>query len=414
MSATSAADYPTLGFDPTPGDTAEVAQVVRTMANVTSALNEIASVLHGAADGEWRGRAAVAFRDLLDDELRPKIDQARDGFGEAHRGLSSWSTAMAGFQGRARSLERSAAAAQAEADAARQALAALPDAPPPGAPPPDDPVAQRELDDQARRRRQQSGALESARAEVERYRALARDLADDYEVRARSVADQLAQATGIAPDEPGWFDRLKASIGDFFDGLADWAADLADHLLEVLHEIAPALQLIGDVLGLVSGILGLLAFIPGLQFLAIPALVLAGLALLAHYGAAAGESGSFLDALTDPDVLLDSVGLVLGLGSLAAGGRLLAATSRVGGAQNFALVPQLLGPPLRVPHGFFKIARGVVTSMEFDELVVRSVALHVTWAGFGATGAGLPSNASTIKKIFRWDFGPMRNEPVVT
>jgi hypothetical protein len=81
------------------------------MKQAATALNEIANVLHGAADGEWRGEAAVAFRDLLDDDLRPKIDRARDAFDDGHRHISSWSTDLSDYQRRARQLEADAAAA---------------------------------------------------------------------------------------------------------------------------------------------------------------------------------------------------------------------------------------------------------------------------------------------------------------
>ena len=130
MAPTTAADYPTLGFDPAPGDTDAVSGIVVSLRNVYDAMNEIANVLHGADDGEWRGDAARAFRDLLDDDVRPKIDKSVSAFDGAYHSISTWSTSLDGFQSRARSYERLAAAAQADADAAQTALNGLPTTPP--------------------------------------------------------------------------------------------------------------------------------------------------------------------------------------------------------------------------------------------------------------------------------------------
>ncbi|MCW2770159.1 MAG: putative integral rane protein [Aeromicrobium sp.] len=95
-------------------------------------------MLHGAADGEWRGQAAIAFRDLLDDDVRPKIDKCVEAFDDAHSALSTWSTSLDGYQSRAANCEKWAAEAQADADAARAVLSDLPAKPAPGAPAPED------------------------------------------------------------------------------------------------------------------------------------------------------------------------------------------------------------------------------------------------------------------------------------
>ncbi|PJJ53580.1 hypothetical protein CLV56_3070 [Mumia flava] len=406
MAPTSAADYPTLGFDPAPGDVVAVDGLVLTLKNVSGALDEVANVLHGSADGRWRGKAAEAFRDLLDDELRPKVDDAHQAFGDAHRHLGSWATSLESYQRRAERLESDAAAAQQRADAAQATLDGLPAAPTPGAAPPDDPEEARRQREQQTRRTGARTDLGNADADVASARERARTLHGEYEQRGRDLARLLEGAVDIAPSEPGWLDRIGDAIGDFFEAIDDFLADIGDALIELLAEFAPLLALIGDIAGLLSTVLGLLALIPGLQFLAVPALILGGVALLSHYLAAVGETGSFLEALKDPAVIMDAVALALGGGAFALGAK-LTGVARASG--NTRMVPQLIGGAREVPYGFFNIARGTVTSMEMPELVVRTINLHVSWGSFGAVGAGAQGNANLLGRLFSGDVGPMRD-----
>lgn len=344
MSATSAADYPTLGFDPSPGDVVEVGRIATTLERVATAMNEIRSVLHGADDGEWRGDAAVAFRDLLDDDLRPKIDKAEEAFRTASAALGTWETSLTGFQSRSRSYEQLAAAAQQRADAARSALASLPDAPGPLDPPPADDAERQQRADDAQARATQQGNLTDALADVEHYRTLAREMRDGtYDATGRRVASQLEQSIDIAPAEPGWLDKALGSIGDFFDAIGELIADIGDIIVEFLHEIAPLLQLIGDIAGFLSGVLGFAAlFFPALAPFA---LALAAIALVTHYAARVGETGSFDKPLTEAQFWLDAASVALGVGGLAVGARMskLAEAARGVGA---------------TPPSFFRLVQG--------------------------------------------------------
>ncbi|MCW2788236.1 MAG: hypothetical protein JWP56_539 [Aeromicrobium sp.] len=336
MSATSKADYPTLGFDPAPGDTDAVATISTTLRNVYDAMNEISNVLHGAADGEWRGGAAIAFRDLLDDDVRPKIDTCVEAFDNAHSALSTWATSLDGYQSRAASYEKWAAEAQAEADAAQATLDGLPPKPAPGAPAPADKADRDKQSDDASSRTASTKALGEANDAVERYRGYARDmLRNEYEPEGRSHADKLKDAIDIAPEEPGWFSKAIDSIGDFVDTIKDKLDDLDDWVIEKLHELAPLLQAIGDIAGLLSGILGLLSLIPFLApFCGPAALALAGVALLTHYAARVGETGSFGKPFTEAQFWLDSASVVLGATGLGIGAKMsrLAVSARGTGA----------------------------------------------------------------------------------
>jgi len=414
MACTSAADYPTLGFDPAGGDVEAVADLAETLRTAATALSEMSDVLHGAADGEWRGAAARAFRDLLDNDLRPRVDRAHQSFEDARRHIGTWRWDLSGFQSRACSLETLAAAAQSRAEAAQQQLSALPAAPSPLTPPPEDPEVRRQQADDACARAEQGRALSDARGDVERYRNEARLLREEYDEAARAVAAHLGAAAEGAPDEPGWLESMVDAFAEFMDGIFDALADLRDLVVEFLHEIAPLLQVIADIAGVLSTVLGLLSLIPGLQFLGPIALGLAVVALLATYLGTVGESGSFLEALTDPDVILGAVGVALGFGAVALGNSLTTA-ARVSG--NTRMVPQLIGPAQEVPWGFLSICAGKVTTMEMPELALRTVSLHATWTDWIMTTAGAPGEDGTVNTVGNWfsrGLGPLTNDkPVV-
>ncbi|RLV55870.1 hypothetical protein D9V41_08145 [Aeromicrobium phragmitis] len=395
MAPTSAADYPNLGFDPTPGDVDEVNYLESTLRDVSGAMSEISSVLHGAADGDWRGQAAIAFRDMLDDDLRPKVDDAYESFSDAKRHVANWSIWLGIYQSRARSLESDAADAQQRIHTADSTLAGLPSAPPPGAEPPEDPAERSRLERQAEQRSTASSNRAAAVSDLEAAREAARTLQDEYLEKAEEIGRLFRDAIDAAPSEPGWLESAVDAIGDFFDEIGDFLADVMDQFVELLHEIAPLLDLIGDALGLVSSILGLLAFIPGLQFLALPALVLGGLSLLAHYGAAVGETGSFLEALTDPTVLMDAAGVALGVAGFGVARQLGRLGQHTGTLQNF-----------------FQIANGTVTEMDQGVMVWRLVQLKVDQATLFHTGFGAPGGVETVQEFVGGNVRDLTQAPV--
>lgn len=399
MAPTTTADYPTLGFDPSPGDTEAVSGIVMSLRNVYDAMNEIANVLHGADDGEWRGAAARAFRDLLDDDVRPKIDKSVSAFDGAYHAVSTWSTSLNGYQDRARTYERLAAAAQADADAAQTALTGLPDQPPPGTPEPESQADKDKAKADDHTRTTKTTERDNALAIVDRYRGYARSMHDDeYGPTGKTAADKLQDAVDIAPSEPGWFSRAVSSIGDFFDAIGDAIADLGDLIIEGLHAIAPLLQAIGDIAGLLSGILGILSLIPGLQFLAIPALILAGVALLTHYGARVGETGSFLKPFTEPQFWLDAASVALGAGGLAVGAKMsrLAIAARGAGA---------------TPPTFFKLVQGATyTAGEMNWLLGS---WKITQASTILDGLQTPGGIGSLVDTVTGQGGPLTQGPVV-
>jgi hypothetical protein len=409
------APFASLGFDPAPGHLATAAQVTRGVADTARALEEIAALLPGAAQGAWRGRAAIAFRDLLSHEFRPKVDTAARSFQAARRALEDWLETMRSSQVRARSLEAQHVEAVRRARSAHAALSGIPGATPPAGAAPTLHEAQTEAERQ-RARTAASRSASAADADVDHIEREARALLAEYEEFGRQVASRLQRATEIAPDEPGFWQRLADDVSAALVEVGTFAGDLDDHALQFLEEVAPLLRVIGDMAGLLSSVLGVLAFVPCLQFLALPALLVGLVALLADYGAAAGETGSFAEALTDGDVLMSAVGLVLGLGAAGASGRLVAA-ARTGSSTGAAgrpttnLVRQLVGSRIEAPSSFFQLVRTASYSMGEQELVWRAVRHQANVGGLIHGLAELPGHRSTVEKLVDRNFGRLTQRP---
>lgn len=106
----AASAYPTLGFDPCPGDPAGVTALVGKWRDAAFLLTETAVRLDGtdAVQARWRGRAADAFRSRLD-ENRVMIGRLRASCEHNADLLSEWTGQLKGFQAEAAALETRAA-----------------------------------------------------------------------------------------------------------------------------------------------------------------------------------------------------------------------------------------------------------------------------------------------------------------
>lgn len=122
MAATSAADYPALGFDPAPGDVEAVEEAASTLQSVKRTLEDVAALLDGRPIDGWHGAVATAFDDLFRLELRPVVETAGTALDDSRRALDGWATDLRAYQRRARDLEVEAARAQQQAAAAVSAL----------------------------------------------------------------------------------------------------------------------------------------------------------------------------------------------------------------------------------------------------------------------------------------------------
>ncbi|WP_432042168.1 putative T7SS-secreted protein [Streptomyces cadmiisoli] len=220
--------YPHLGFNPVPGDT----ETVRTLHKKLSGCAKVLSDTHGLVtkllDGSyWKGDAAVAFREQLDDGPLPtNLKNAAHSLRKAAKQLNHWEGELDEFQRRAKKLEEEARDAQDAVDRAEGRASK-----------PDDADA--------------AEAVEEAEAELERIRGRARRLAEEHEGRARHRAAKIRDATEkLAPQEPGWFDEA-----------LDW---LWENLPDILSFVAGVIAVVAIVF---AGPLGV-AMVAGLMLVA--------------------------------------------------------------------------------------------------------------------------------------------------
>ncbi|MHA4816701.1 putative T7SS-secreted protein [Streptomyces aculeolatus] len=332
MSPLQPADFSSLGFMPCPGDVRGADDVAKVVRRTARALSEICHVLHGTGPGDWKGKAAEAFREKFEDDFRPKMDEARDSFGMAATALEGWAEYMRTQQDVARQLEREAEDAERELSKALRRLdvATDDDAKPPAEGSPDryrQAGTARGESDRAREEEQRhktQGAVDNASLRLEDVRRRARSLADDYRAEGQMVANRLRGAMEIAPDEPGLFDKiadtisdLSGSFGEYLETVTEGIAKLADDVAQWVEDHAYAIAAIGDVFSALSAItglvgLGLLALSPFCPPLALVAgafeTVAAGTAfaaLLAH-GTARLAGGE--DVVANRSLMQDTLG----------------------------------------------------------------------------------------------------------
>lgn len=393
MTTLTVDDFPTLGFIPCPGDYEAAHSVVDALKSVTEELGEIARVARGADKGVWKGKAADAFRDMLSNEFRPKVNDAYESFRLTKNALRDWVDYMHSQQLKAKQIEREAHAAKKAADSKSEHA-------------------------EKKKHANQDGDADDP---VEPFRARARRLHEDYVAEGQRVAQRLKRASDIAPNEPRIWEEIGDALGDAYKEIS-WAFT---HPKDALKKYAPLLKAIGDVCGLVGPILGVLAFVPGLQWLGAVGLAISALGLLTHYLAAAGKSGSFTKALTDKDVLMDAAGMAVGVGALKVGAKLsqniIKANSGLADDGLKAVTQRMprglekipgLNRVEEVPHGFFDMAKGMPEGYNFTnaEMGWRAGQYATTWTGNVLTSMGTDDLIDTTKNVFTGDWGPMRQE----
>ena len=278
--------YPTLGFDPAPGETADVDTLVTSLNAARDSLGEASTLLHNlnsSSDSSWRGEAADKFRDHVTEEVPKALRKAHDSFEKASTALSTWSTELSEYQRQARELERQAVQAKHELDAAEAHAADV-------RAHPFHVVGQSTPDLEAEARTKQHAAestadtgVGTARSALEDVRTRARTLEAHHHASAATAAGKLKDAPDkLAPEEPGMFHKI-----------GSW---LSDHAGEI-----------GDILADISAVTGILALItpPPLDAVFLGVSVLSSLGAMGfHY--ADGQRGWTLVG--------DAVGAVPGIG----------------------------------------------------------------------------------------------------
>ncbi|OON81366.1 putative T7SS-secreted protein [Streptomyces tsukubensis] len=266
--------FPHIGWDPTPGDVEDTRELAKTLGGLAHDLGTTLRELERIESGGWQGKTAVAFSDHISEDVTPLIRDSHDSFDKASRALHRWAGELKDFQDEANRLETAAGKAL---DAKGKAKSGT--------------------DDMAKA----SGDVTTAESDVD-------DLEGRYRRAAAHIAKDLDKAGNIAPNEPGFWDKLGHGIEDAWKDAGKWLKDHAD-----------LIKLIGDLLGDLGGILAMIAIItapfePIGAIFATAAVVTSGLALVSHLVAKA--AGADVSLVT---IGLDALGSIPGIGAFSKG-----------------------------------------------------------------------------------------------
>lgn len=246
--------FEALGFDPAPGQLGNIERLVTQYTAVSQALHDAHAALTtiGSSDGIWQGQAAEAFRGTVG-ELPGYLDKAHRSLGDAGRALQRWQADLTSMQHTAAQLEARATQAQQELQRAES----NPDLNLAGQHFPDDAslqAAQQRLD-------AATSELRTAQQELEVIREQARRLAQQHADLADQVAEELNRARDIAPEEPGFFERLGETLGRALDEAVEAIRETLEHLAQqawqVVEDNANLIAAVSDVLADLSAITGL-------------------------------------------------------------------------------------------------------------------------------------------------------------
>ncbi|WP_037825707.1 hypothetical protein [Streptomyces sp. NRRL B-1347] len=271
--------FPHIGWDPTPGDVQDTRDLARKLGGLATELGISVRELERIECGAWKGDAARAFVEYVGEDVAPLIRKSHESFRKASRALYRWAGELQDFQDEADRLEKSAGE-KLEARGKAQAAAGS------------------------------GGSKDLAKAsgDVTHVTGQVHDLEDRYARAAESITKELDKAGDIAPDEPGFWDRLTKGIADAWDATGKWLKDHAD-----------TIKLIGDLLSDLSGVLGMLAIItapfePVGAVFATAAVLTSGLALVTHITAkAAGADVNWLS------IGFDALGTIPGVSAFTRG-----------------------------------------------------------------------------------------------
>ncbi|MFC8871329.1 enoyl-CoA hydratase/isomerase family protein [Streptomyces sp. NPDC057148] len=267
--------FPHIGWDPTPGDVYDTREIAKKLGRLASELGTAVKELERIECGAWKGKTAIAFTEYIGEDVTPLIRKSYESFDKASRALHRWANDLDGFQDEADRLEKSAG---------------------------------EKLDAKAKADGKGSKELGEASSAVDGVIQKVHDLEERYKEAARAISKELDKAADIAPNEPGFWDKLGQGIADAWDATGEW-----------LKEHADLIKAIGDVLSNITAVLGLLAiatlpFPPLAAIFGTAALIGAGLSLATHGVAkAAGADVSWAT------LGLDALGLMPGIGMFSKG-----------------------------------------------------------------------------------------------
>ncbi|MDN0193578.1 enoyl-CoA hydratase/isomerase family protein [Streptomyces sp. S.PNR 29] len=281
--------FPHIGWDPTPGSVEDTRELAKRLGKLAGELGTAVRELERIECGAWKGKTALAFTEYIGQDVTPLVRKSHESFDKAARALHRWAGELQDFQDEADRLEKSAgekldAKAKAEGKAEGKG----------------------------------SKELGEASSAVNEVIQKVHDLEERYKRAAGQISKELDKAADIAPDEPGFWDKLGKGIADAWDATGDW-----------LKEHADLIKMIGDVLSNISAVLGMLAIVtlpfpPLAAIFGTAALIGSGLSLAAHgIAMAAGADVSWMTLGTD------ALGLLPGIGMFGKGVKVAGATAKV-------------------------------------------------------------------------------------
>lgn len=235
--------YPTLGFDPAPGNPGNVSALAANLTGTAGTLREAKGTLAAVAGnlGGWEGQAAESFRSRAS-EFPKQLDQAAAAMTGAAGVLRQWQQDLVRLQAKARAYEQQAAAAKKKVEAAENdpALSLIGqffsnDM---------DLAAAQEKSAAAKRR------LAAAREEFEEIIARAKKLLEYHEELSGETARKLTQFAESAP-APGLLTAFLDDLGAPFEAGWNWTKAHANRIAN-LGDIS------GDI-AMGTGILSLLS-----------------------------------------------------------------------------------------------------------------------------------------------------------
>lgn len=286
--------YPSLGFDPCPGDLAGYEALAAYATRSAAALAAAVRTLASAGSEQWRGQAADAFRAHTRVDVLPLASKAAESLSQAATALHDWSLTLAGLQSDARALDQQAEPYQVQLTAALRS-AGLPSTAQPPYPVTLKPAQLAQADD--------------ATTALAGIIARASQLHAEYLAAVQRTSSQLGEAGNMAPQPPGLFASLWHSAVSGWDGIVREASD-------IVHDKA-IWEFISGVANVVATVAGLLALFPPLSVVFAPIALGAAIVALGADTVLAGFDGGSWSA-----VILDAGAVVGGEAWIKAAGKL--------------------------------------------------------------------------------------------
>lgn len=249
--------FPTLGFDPAPGDLTSLETFVAGLSTGCESVEDALAMLDGDDDAAWTGEAAVAFRAAMSEDFRPHLVDTGSALRTSRDALTTWVSQLTSYQERARGLEDDAVAAQAAVSSANTAHQSASE-------------ASEEEDADPDTLTSATTALATAQGELDEIIAAAHRLKGEVDTDAAAAAYELLGAGETLNAYAG------NAFSNFLEGAGDWLADagewLMDNLVPILEDILRAVLPIIAILSIFFPVLGTVALVISIALVVIDGL----------------------------------------------------------------------------------------------------------------------------------------------